>query len=237
MSRLFVASASIAALACHTASAALTTPYLENFSDATVTVEANATTTLTYKDITYSVDGNGKMGVFDLPSFLGTSYSSISGLGILGDFVWTGATTNNVHDFTMSADGGVKFRLASLDAVTGNSGPPTIFTITAYSGATQTAQITGLDLATLTSTTYGALTSNSVDAVNIGPGDDSGYGQSLLFTGSGWQSVDRIVFTTTGNDLLLGLDNIQFANPIPEPSALVISMLGLIGTLAIRRRR
>jgi hypothetical protein len=236
MSSLLIKASSLLIAATATASAAFTTPHFESFSGATETLEASATHSITHNGITYSVDGNGRMGFFNLAEYLAADFENLAGLGILGDFSWTGNTTNNVHNFTLSTSEGTPFRLASLDAVTGNSGPPTVFTITAYKGNEPTAQVTNLDLATLAATFYAPLTSNSVESVDIGPKDGSGFGQSLVFTGSGWQSVDRIVFTTTGNDLLLGLDNIQFANPIPEPSALMISAFGLLGTLALRRR-
>ncbi|RYD47253.1 MAG: PEP-CTERM sorting domain-containing protein [Verrucomicrobiaceae bacterium] len=230
----FIATAAFAILSS-SAQAVLVTPYTEDFSGATASELSSSTNSLTYNDITYSVDGTGKIGIFDLPGFLGNTFDAINGLGILGDAEWFGDTTNGVHNFTVSSNG-VPFRLASLNAVAGDGGPPTIFTITAFIGAVQTAQVTGVNLATRSATNYAELTDNAVGAVYIGPEDGNGYGQSLTFTGSGWQSVDRIVFTSAGNDMVLGLDDIQFANPVPEPSTLIISLLGMSGALVRRRR-
>lgn len=209
---------------------------MEDFATGSAGLNASAHTgSFSFNDITYSVDGAGEIGIFNMTDFMASTYSSVSGLGIIGDYQWHGDTTSNVHNFTMFSNGGVKFRLASVDAITGNGGPPTVFTITAYSGATQMAQVTDVDLATLAATGYASLTNNAVSANYIGPGDEpaTGFGQHLVFSGIGWQSVDKIVFTSTGNDLLLGLDNIQFANPIPEPSAMLLSVLGVAGALGV----
>jgi hypothetical protein len=217
----------------------LTLPYTEDFSNGSEGFNASTINqTLDFNNITYSVDGSGGVAIFDVVNFLGAALDNFSGLGVIGDYQWTGDTTHDVHNFTLATSGGAAFALNSLDWATGNEGPPTVYTITGYLGATQMAQVTDVDIAGA-STTYNVLTGSEISATDIGPGDDSGYGQHLVFTGADWGNIDRLVFTATGNDIVVALDNIQLTAPIPEPSTstLLAGAAILYSGIALRRRK
>jgi hypothetical protein len=221
------------------ASAQVVLPYTETFSDGTEGQNASPVSgSLDFNNFTYSVDGTGGVALYDLASFLGASYGNISGLGVLGDHQWSGTTTHHVHTFSFASDGGINFNLQAFDFVTSNAGPPHIYTVTGYQGATQVAQITGLDLSLTSTTTYGTGTANQLTTSNIGPGGDI-YGQHVAFSGSGWGTVNRIVLSSTGNDILVGLDNIQMGIAlVPEPAHYAgFAAFGLVGWALARRIR
>lgn len=219
-------------------SAQVVLPYTETFSSGSEGYNSSPNSgSMSFNNFTYSVDGTGGVGIFDLAGFLGGSFSNISGLGVIGDHNWSGTTARNVHNFTFASEGAVPFQLQAMDWVSSNGGPPSVFTVTGFRGLTQVAQVTGFDLSTTSSTTYGSGTANEFTATNIGPGGGI-FGQHLAFSGGGWGAVDRIVLTATGNDILVGLDNIQMGiAAVPEPSHYAaISGLGLACWTLVRRR-
>jgi hypothetical protein len=228
-----------ALIAGSTLQGALILPYTEDFSSGTN--ELNMTPlsgSLNFNNFTYSIDGTGGVALFDVDTFLGlTTLENFSGLGVIGEWHWTGDTTYNAHTFTVESDDDIAFALTSLDWATGNGGPPTIYTITGFQGLMQVAQIVDIDL-TLAGT-YGSGTDSEIIATNIGPTDGSGYALHLDFSGVDWGNIDRFVFSATGNDILVALDNIEFSQAIPEPStaALLIGAGTLLFGLSRRTRR
>ena len=126
------------------------------------------------------------------------------------------------------------FSLEALDWATGNGGPPTEYTSTGFRGASQVAQIASIDITA--GGTYGLGTGSEIVATDIGPGDDTAYGLNLVFTGEEWGNIDRIVFSATGNDIMVAMDNIQLSPAVPEPSAAALLVgAGVLG-LGLRRR-
>lgn len=233
--------AAIFALICwfgSVAQATLVLPYTEDFSSGSEGYNASpASGSLSFNGFDYSVDGDGAIALFNVDPFIGpsTAFANISGLGVIGDYNWTGDTSNNVHTFTVASGDGSAFALSSLDWATGNGGPPTIFTLTGYRGLTQVAQVANIDLAT--AGTYGSATSSEIFATDIGPGDGSAYGLNLVLSGSDWTNIDRFVFSATGNDVLVVLDNIQYAPAaIPEPSVAAL-VVGIAALAVVGRRR
>ncbi|MBS0631190.1 MAG: hypothetical protein JSS11_04695 [Verrucomicrobia bacterium] len=224
------------------AQASIGLPFTEDFSSGSEGYNSTpASGSLSFNGFDYSVDGNGVIALYNVNPFIGpsTPFANIDGLGVIGDYTWTGDTSNNVHTFTVASGNGSAFALSSLDWATGNGGPPTIYTITGYRGLTQVAQIADIDLEA--AGTYGSATSSEIFATDIGPGDGSAYGLNLVFSGSDWTNIDRFVFSATGNDILVVLDNIQYAPAaIPEPSvaafAVGLAVLAVAGHRRFRRQ-
>jgi hypothetical protein len=215
--------------------AAITLPFSENFSSGTEGLNADPLSpSLEFRNFVYSVDGTGGVALYNTANFLGISLDNFSGLGVIGDWQWSGATTHNVHNFTVASNDSSRFALTYLDWATGNGGPPTLYTITAYRGATQVAQLANINITT--AGTYGSGSANEIVTTGIGPGDDSGYGLGVSFTGNNWKNIDRFVFSATGNDILVALDNIQLTTPIPEPSGISLLACGM-AFATMRRRR
>lgn len=216
--------------------AAITLPYTEDFSTGSEGLNMTPVNgSLDFNGFTYSVDGSGGVAIFDVAGFLApSSLGNFSGLGVIGDWQWSGTTTHNAHTFTVASDGNTPFALTSLDWATGNGGPPTVYTITGFRGLSEVARVEDVDL-TL-AMIYSASTGSEIIATDIGPGDGSAYGLNLTFSGADWGNIDRFVFSATGNDIVVALDNIQFSPAVPEPSAAAL----LVGTGAlafgIRRR-
>lgn len=216
---------------------ATTLPHLEDFSTGSEGFNMTPLSgSLNFNNFTYSVDGTGGVALFDVTSFLGiASLANFDGLGVIGDWQWSGAPTHNVHSFAVTSNDNAAFALTSLDWATGNGGPPTIYTITGFKGLSQVAQVADIDLKA--ANIYGLATGSEIVATDLGPGDDSGYGLHLAFSGADWSNIDRFVFSATGNDILVALDNIQFSPAsIPEPSSCALLIGAGVWVLGTRRR-
>lgn len=213
---------------------AIISPFTEDFSSGTNELNMSPfSSSLEFNNIIYTVDGDGGVALFNTQTFLGAALENFSGLGVIGDWTWTGSTENNVHNFTVALSDASAFALTGFDWATGNSGPPTEYTISGYLGSDLIAQIVTIDLTV--EGTYAVGTANEILATDIGPGDDSGYGLNLSFAGSNWKNIDRFVFTASGNDIVVALDNIQLAAAIPETSTALLLTGGVL--LASTRRR
>ncbi|GAA5481395.1 PEP-CTERM sorting domain-containing protein [Haloferula sargassicola] len=226
----------VTAIVASSAQGALTFPYTEDFSSGSEGMNMSPLSdSLAFNGFTYSVDGTGGVAIFDVAGFLApSSLGNFDGLGVIGDWQWSGTTTHNVHTFSVSSDGNTTFALTSLDWATGNAGPPTLYTITGYNGLIEVARVENVDL--MFAGTYGASTGSEIVATDIGPGDGSAYGLNLAFSGSDWGNIDRFEFTATGNDIVVALDNIEFSAAVPEPSAAILVLgAGALG-LGFRRR-
>lgn len=214
-------------------------PYFEDFSsgsDGLNSDTVNVSGSLTFNNFTYSVDGSGGVALFDVFNFFGdVTIANISGLAVLGDYQWSGDTTNNVQTFTVASSDNSAFALTSLDFATGDGGVPTVFTITGYRGGSQVAQAMNVDLSL--DGIYGASTGSEISTTDIAPDEPTMSGLHVVFSGSDWSNIDRFTFTADGNDILVILDNIQFApaSVIPEPAAAAF-ILGF-GALALALRR
>lgn len=191
-------------------------PFTENFSSGTAGQnESPRANSLAFNCLTYEVNGNGGIALEDVPWMGFTGLQNFSGLMVVGDWQWFGDATNGVSSFTMRATNNTNdFKLNALDWAVPNGGPPTVFTITGYNNGTQTAQVTGVNVANTVAAIYGAGTTNETSATYIGPGDGSGDALHLVFSGTGWQNIDAIVFSSTGNDITMALDNISLSPPV-----------------------
>lgn len=195
-----------------------TFPLTENFSSGVAGQnESPRANTFAFNCLTYEVNGNGGIALEDIPWMGFTSLQNFSGLMVVGDWQWLGNTTNGVSSFTMRATNNTNdFKLNALDWAVPNGGPPTVFTIAGYNNGTQIAQVTGVNVANTVAASYGTGTVNEINATYIGPGDGSGDALHLVFAGTGWQNIDAIVFSSTGNDITMALDNISLSPAVTE---------------------
>jgi hypothetical protein len=216
--------------------ATITFPFIEDFSSGQSELNMDPVNgSLTFNNFTYSVDGSGGVALFDVIGFLGPVVpTGFSGLAVFGDWQWTGDSTHSVQTFTVASSDNSPFALTSLDWMTGDGGPPTVFTITGYRGVTPVAQVVGIDLEV--ADIYGASTSSEIIATDIGA--DPYPGLHLVFSGSDWSNIDRFDFTASGNDIMVILDNIHFSEPdvVPEPAASAFLLGAGALILGFRRR-